>query len=281
MIFAIQEDALTQLAVLTIMSSIIPLTQYLILLKVKLSHPSIADDGKSTLQTLENTKTNFKKMTTSLLTNAPPKHHQAIIKWLSIQEINANNYSQDDRNKCMGSKDAAELSKVDGRSAFIVPFDSKTLIAASQSDAQDQKSSGKSTKPFETHMMKIINHHVRMVSTVARLEQLNLGMKVGQETALKEKRLPWTGVVTALRNIGDKPSLPSALNYSVVRGLKDKKDWNYAEMGTRLDPQTLSEKPWPQIRQNANSYIDSFLKDVFFHWFNIWFFLVMIKVAFA
>jgi hypothetical protein len=96
---------------------------------------------------------------------------------------------------------------------------------------------------------------------------------------MKEKRLPWTGVVSTLKSIGDKPSLPAALNFSVVRGLKDS-EWNYAEMGTRMDPQTLSEKPWPQIRDRANSYLNSFLMDVFFHWMNVWLLLVMLKIVF-
>jgi hypothetical protein len=273
--FAITEDALLQLAYLTALSAILPTVQFIALSKLKLSHPSISDDGKSTLQTLENTEANFKEMTKSLLSNAPPKHHAAIIKWLSIKEINANNYSQDDRNKCLGIKNDIELSSVDGRSAFIVPFNSKMFIKEAQAEVENSKSA----KPFETHMMKIINHHVRVVSAVARLEQLNFGMKLSKETTMKEKRLPWSGVVSTLKSIDDKPSLPSAINFSVVRALKDS-EWNYAEMGTRMDPQTLSEKPWPQIRDRANSYINSFLMDVFFHWINIWLLLVMLKIVF-
>ena len=98
---------------------------------------------------------------------------------------------------------------------------------------------------------------------------------------MRKKRLPWRGVVDVLRTIEDKARLPSALNYSVVRALKDKKDWNYAEMGTRLDPQTLSEKPWPQIRDQANSYMNSFLVDVLLYWFQIWFSLVLAQIIFS
>ena len=106
-------------------------------------------------------------------------------------------------------------------------------------------------------------------------------MVTSEETELRKKRLQWRGVVDVLRTIDDKPRFPSALNFSVVRALKDKENWNYAEMGTRLDPQTLSEKPWPQLWSQANYYMNSFLVDVFLYWFQIWFSLVLAQILFS
>jgi hypothetical protein len=109
-------------------------------------------------------------------------------------------------------------------------------------------------------------------------------MVTSEENELRKKCLPWRGgVVDVLRTIDDKPRFPSALNFSVVRALKDKENWNYSEMGTRLDPQTLSDKPWPQIRYTyqANSYMNSFLVDVLLHWFKIWFSLVLAQILFS
>ena len=264
-------DVRRQTIVLTLLCVMFFVAQLVIILAVKLFHPSIVNDRQNTTQTLADTEREFKKMANVLLHEKNKKHHESIRKWLSITTLNANNYSQDERNS-----NAPVLDKnVDGRSAIIMTFDSQALIPS-----EDVIRQGGSKVPpsYQTPMMKIINYHVFIISVAGILEQLNIGMQMSEGTEMRKKRLPWRGVVDVLRTIEDKARLPSALNYSVVRALKDKKDWNYAEMGTRLDPQTLSEKPWPQIRDQANSYMNSFLVDVFLHWFKIWFSLVLIKV---
>jgi hypothetical protein len=210
-------------------------------------------------------------MANSVFMEKNKKHHESIRKWLSITTLNANNYSQDERNS-----NATVLDEnVDGRSAIIMTFDSQALIPS-----EDVIRQGGSKVPpsYQTPMMKIINHQLRIIFVVGILKQLNIGMSMSEGTELRKNRLPWRGVVDALRTIDDKPTFPSALNDSVLRALKDTENWTYAEMGTRLDPQTLSEKPWPQLRSQANSYMNSFLVDVFLHWFKIWFSLVLIKV---
>ena len=271
--FGLAPDVPRQAMTLALLCAVIPVLQLIILSVVKFFHPSIVNDGQNTLQSLAHTKNEFQNMAKSVLTGRNKKHHESIRKWLSITTLNANNYSQDERNS-----NAPVLDKnVDGRSAIIMTFDSQALIPS-----EDVIKQGGGRMPTssvsETPMMRMINYHVYVMGWTDRLEQLNVGLKLSHMTELRKKRLPWRGVVDVLRTIEDKARLPSALNYSVVRALKDRKDWNYAEMGTRLDPQTLSEKPWPQIRDQANSYMNSFLVDVFLHWFKIWFSLVLIKV---
>ena len=269
--FGLAPDVPRQAMTLALLCAVIPVLQVIILSVVKFFHPSIVNDGQNTLQSLAHTKNEFQNMAKSILTEKNKKHHESIRKWLSITTLNANNYSQDERNS-----NAPVLDKnVDGRSAIIMTFDTQALIPSEDAIRQG----GSKVPPsYQTPMMKIINYHVFIISVAGILEQLNIGMQMSEGTEMRKKRLPWRGVVDVLRTIEDKARLPSALNYSVVRALKDKKDWNYAEMGTRLDPQTLSEKPWPQIRDQANSYMNSFLVDVFLHWFKIWFSLVLIKV---
>jgi hypothetical protein len=262
-------DVRRQTIVLTLLCVMVFVAQLVIILALKLFHPSIVNDRQNTTQTLAHTKREFKKMANVLLHEKNKKHHESIRKWLKITTLNANNYSQDERNSIAPALD----ENVDGRSAFIMTFDSQALLPP-----QDASISRRVGKMYQTPMMKIINYQVFIISVVGILKQLNLGMSMSEETELRKKGLAFRGVVDVLRTIVDKPRFPSALNFSVVRALKDKENWNYAEMGTRLDPQTLSEKPWPQIRDQANSYMNSFLVDVFLHWFKIWFSLVLIKV---
>ena len=269
-------DVLRQAIILTLLCAVFPALQFIILSVVKFFHPSIVDDGQNTLQTLAHTKVEFQKMANSVFMEKNKKHHESIRKWLSITTLNANNYSQDERN----SNTPALDKNVDGRSAIIMTFDSQALIPS-----EDVIKQGGGRMPTssvsETPMMRMINYHVYVMGWMDRLEQLNVGLKLSHMTELRKKRLPWRGVVDVLRTIDDEPRFPSALNYSLVRALKDRKDWNYAEMGTRLDPQTLSEKPWPQIRLQANSYMNSFLVDVLLYWFQIWFSLVLAQIIFS
>jgi len=267
-------DVRRQTIVLTLLCVMVFVAQLVIILALKLFHPSIVNDRQNTTQTLAHTEREFKKMANVLLHEKNKKHHESIRKWLKITKLNANNYSQDERNSNAPALD----ENVDGRSAFIMTFDSQALIPS-----EDVIRQGGSRVPpsYQTPMMKIINYQVRIIFVVGKLKQLNLGMSMSEETELRKKGLAWRGVVDVLGTIVDKPRFPSALDFSVVRALKDKKDWNYAEMGTRLDPQTLSEKPWPGIRLQANSYMNSFLVDAFLYWFQIWFSLVLAQIIFS
>jgi hypothetical protein len=250
----------------------VPVAQLIIILAVQLFHPSIVNDRQSTTHTLANTEREFKKMADCfLLDEKDKKHHESIRDWLKITKLNANNYSEVERK---ANNPVKEI--VDGRSVILISFNSEALLPP-----QDASISRRVGKMYQTPMMKIINYQVFIISVVGILKQLNLGMSMSEETELRKKGLAFRGVVDVLRTIVDKPRFPSALNFSVVRALKDKENWNYAEMGTRLDPQTLSEKPWPQLRLQANSYMNSFLVDVLLHWFQIWFSLVLAQIVFS
>jgi hypothetical protein len=304
----LEPEGQRQAIMLTVLCTIFPIVQLFILLVVMGCHPTIDNDQGDTVQNLEATKEEFKKMVKCVFLNCPNKHHESIENWLSITTLNANNYSQQQRannaiddTESQDTTDSPEQSqnnpvpnrakndtesqntdsppaqsqnkeqKIDGRKVFLMKFDSETLIAEGRGETNPPS--------YLTPMMKIINYHVKIMYWTGILEQVNIGMEMSEETKLRKKRLPWRGAVDILRTIDDKPRFPSALNYSVVRALKDKTDWDYADKGTRLDPQTLSEKPWLQISQKANSFMRSFLIDVFLHWFTkVWFPLVLIKI---
>jgi len=262
-------DVRRQTIVLTLLCVMYFVAQLIIILAVKLFHPSIVNDRQNTTHTLADTEREFKKMADCvLLDEKNKKHHESIRDWLKITTLNANNYSEVERNANNPRKEI-----VGGRSVILIDFNSEALLPP-----QDASMVG---KMYETPMMKIINYQVFIIWVVGKLKQLNFGMSMSEETELRKKGLAFRGVVDVLGTIVDKPRFPSALNFSVVRALKDKKDWNYAEMGTPLDPQTLSEKPWPQLRLQANSYMNSFLVDVFLYWFQIWFSLVLAQILFS
>jgi hypothetical protein len=249
----------------------VPVAQLIIILAVQLFHPSIVNDRQSTTHTLANTEREFKKMADCfLLDEKDKKHHESIRDWLKITKLNANNYSEVERK---ANNPVKEI--VDGRSVILISFNSEALLPP-----QDASISRRVGKMYQTPMMKIINYQVFIIWVVGILKQLNIGMSMSEGTELRKNRLPWRGVVDVLRTIDDKPTFPSALKFGAVRALKDK-DWNYAEMGTRLDPQTLSEKPWPGIRLQANSYMNYFLVDLFFNWFQIWYTLVLAQIVFS
>jgi len=138
----------------------------------------------------------------------------------------------------------------------------------------------KSKKVNQTPMMKVIDYHVRIVAKTGRLKQLNLGLDISDETELRKERLPFRGVVDILRTVDDTPRFPSALNYSVVRALKDENGWSRQKDGAPLNPIILSEKPWIQCKEGAYSYLLSFTVDLFMHWFKIWSTLVLVGIIF-
>ena len=199
-------DVRRQTIVLTLLCVMYFVAQLIIILAVKLFHPSIVNDRQNTLQTLADTEREFKKMANVLLNEKNKKHHESIRKWLSITTLNANNYSQDERN----SNTPALDKNVDGRSAIIMTFDSQALIPSE--DVIKQGGGRMPTSSFsETPMMRMINYHVYVMGWTDRLEQLNVGLKLSHMTELRKKRLPWRRVVDVLRTIDDKPRFPSGL----------------------------------------------------------------------
>jgi len=55
----------------------------------------------------------------------------------------------------------------------------------------------------QTAMMKVIDHHVKIISFTKRLQQLNLVLEISDETKLRKARLPFRGVVHILRTVED------------------------------------------------------------------------------
>ena len=140
---------------------------------------------------------------------------------------------------------------------------------------EDKKQNGDQDFMVETPMMTIINHHVTIDWWVSRLLQMNYGLKLSKETVLSANRMPWRGVTHQLRLASSTVTLPKALTFSAVRQLAVDDEWDKAKFGNRLDVGHLIVKPWVGIERDADSYLDSFLLDVWMHWFQVWFWLVI------
>ena len=203
-----------------------------------------------------------------------------------------------------GSAEARELQDSGGRDANIISIDTSIWIQQAFAKARKESTEGdveagdkydvkdiqvfldeKGFKKYQTPMMEIIDHHVKIIAVTSRLKQFNIQMTLSEETLLREKRLPFRRVVETLRTVDDTPRFPYALSYSVVRALKDKdKDkekWIFAEHGLRLDPIILSEKPWPNLKDKVRSYLISFNIDVTMYWLKAWITLVFLKILFS
>lgn len=284
-VIGINEDVWVQTLLLSALCCVLPLVQFVVIAYVKMRHPSIqGEENERTNHTVDYMKREYKKLVKRVLGTKNKHLHSSIKKWLHIQKVVATNFSSEERQKLrkLNQKESAvdEETLVDKetllaeRKVIEIDFDSTAWME----EAIDEMKGNESASIPLTPMMKIINYHVGIIWWTGRLEQLNFGMTLSKETELRNNRLSWRGVVQVLRTIDDTPKLPKSINYSVVRELKDSKDWDYAKMGTMLTPQNLSIKPWPQIQNQAYSYLNSFLFDVTMHWFQIWYTLVFIKI---
>ena len=228
--------------------------------KLKKDHPTIPNG--ECVHTLKETRAGFKKMARSLLVHEYPTDHKHNVKfkeWLDIKTINANNYCDDDKVDC-------DTEEKDGRCIETVEFNVTALMSEVVEDSENQN--GQQDQDAAAHvtpMMEIINYHLLIIFTASRLEQ-NFGMKISEFTQLKRDRLHWRGAIDFIRTLEERPTFPSVLKHALVRDLKTT-EWDYAGKGTRLDPQTLSEKPWPGLESTACAYIDSVIEDIWRHWF--------------
>jgi hypothetical protein len=401
-----ESDNHIQVVYLSILCFMIPFVQTCILLIVKDGYPKIREGNQETVQTLEYTRANYRELYEHCFAFFPDRDHVALRDWLSIKEINANKYSDNDKKSCLRSEFDKEETTLefddwyarniesyrrprDGMNVLMLPFnpnveeggndndaaeggnDNDAAEGANDNDAAEGSNDNDHTEttplinitsdrdvenqvggtanndppqndndaesiwkclckcgrkhiesflccpcryifgfviticccPFtclkwyfrtfccfndadapgeehyKTPMMATINYQVKIYSIVSGIKQWNIGLKVSEATQLKGESLSWIGVVQTLRKINRrKPELPNVLTYSVVRALKTQ-EWDYATKGTRLDPQTLCEKPWPQIKDGAFAYIDSFLLDVWFYWGKVWMLLVVVKLV--
>jgi len=264
---------------------------------------------------------NFEGLMISILLGVSPHHHKKLFTdWLLVEEVNVNNYEDkytigattETRNEV-----SVDVNKVNTET-WICKFLNNYLKKTE--DVNDNNSSdpvlpvtnsttGRLTQPREinsvkditgddleklvkyfqknpkervdqTPMMKVIDHHVKIVAWVNRLKQLNIQFESSDETLLREKRLPFRRVVECLRDVDDVPRLPKALGYVVIRELKVK-EWSRENDGTPLNPIILSERPWGLLKQQASSYVISFMKDLWLHWAKLWIIFVLFEIILA
>lgn len=130
-------------------------------------------------------------------------------------------------------------------------------------------------------MMVVINYHVKIMSTIALIRQINPGMQISNRTDPHKKgSMEWRGVVDEIQKLESGLELPEALRYSVIRKLKDNyvENWDHSERGTELTPHTIILDPWGPLEKNACSFIDSFLWDIWIYWIQVLFGTVIIGI---
>lgn len=256
-------------------------------------------------------------------------HKKLFTDWLLVEEVNVNNYEDKDttgattetRNEV--SVDVNKLNTETWICKFLNNYLKKT------EDVNDNNSSdpvlpvtnsttGRLTQPREinsvkditgddleklvkyfqknpkervdqTPMMKVIDYHVKVVTWVYRLKQLNFQFDFEKctESKMREERLPFRRVVKELRTVDEKPQLPKALGNSVIRELKkkagnpEKVEWSRQNDGTPLNPIILSEQPWLNLEQAVKYYLFSFMNDLALHWVKLWVIFVLFEIVFA
>lgn len=295
-----------------------PFLQSCILLFYCYRHPQVFD-GPQFLESKEDvngkvvkgTEENFKGLMKSILKGVAPHHHKKLFTWLLVEEVNVNNY--EDKYTIEATTKVRNGVSVDVREVntetWICEFlnehleKMKSEVTNNTTGLTDDSPSGNLQKaedietehlkklanhfqknPKErvdqTPMMKVIDHHVKIVAWVNRLKQLNIQFESSDETLLREKRLPFRRVVECLRDVDDVPRLPKALGYVVIRELKVK-EWSRENDGTPLNPIILSERPWGLLKQQASSYVISFMKDLWLHWAKLWIIFVLFGIILA
>jgi hypothetical protein len=305
----------TKIATLTILTFALPVLQSIVCCVLMILHPRIPEYTDGTKHTLKYVGDNFKNMAKYLLSEHgfKPKNPERIRTWLSsVTEINANQYSEASkaalRAHYVGTR-RDKMEEVDGRMSLMLAFDpcnpptapnetaatadqtaDQEQTAAEQNDQEDVQSwipngpvtleDTPSKSERLTLMMKIINCHIQNDGWIAFMQQINLGMAISPRTKKKKNTMSFRGVIDILQQQSE-PTFPQALQFSIVLSLKDI-PWNYQEMGTRLSPIDLANKPWPSLKTDANKYIRSFLLDVWLHWISIfWIGVVLLGVIFA
>jgi len=310
--FGLDEQTLRQGLFLTLLCFVIPILQILIVF-FKCRYPKI-EKGASA-QKFEDTKKNFICLVHSILANTKKQHHDTMLtNWLVVKKINVSNYEDEDRNKFRKEFDqfsTQEMQENAGRDAIMISIDTTKWVkeALNEMNISNEREINDTIKvdygaieikkklaainfdkvsqyrKVRTPMMEILDYHVKIIANTNIIEQFNIGMSLSDETKLRKQSLPFRRVVETIRTVGDEPRLPAALEYSVVRALKDKdKDdpkWIFSIDGLRINPMILSEKPWPNLSDKASSYLTSFYIDVSLYWLKAWISLVFLKVIFS
>jgi len=232
----------------------------------------------------EETKDKYKKMCEML------KQHFTIDKdwdhvqdWLKITEVNVNQYQLEDQ------IEVVDKERADGRASKMrqcTPDDFDNILQ----EVNDQDNTkgmwqvdiiptAKTTGNC-TNMMKIINHHIRMMNIVEIFKQVNVGMTVSPKTDPNRKgSMEWRGVIDEVTKLEPGLKFPEALRYNQIRTLsKDvDEDWIHKEKGTEMKPHTLLLDPWGPLETNANGYIKCFICDVWIYFTQLYFVSVVFK----
>merc|ERR1712038_1406453 len=199
-----------------------------------------------------------------------------------VQDLNINSYAKSHTpDNGTGLPEVTYEEAEDGRKVEKTKLELNPDAFLSCEDDNDAAAASQIKNTTETPMMAVINHHIKIIIWISKLKHFNFRMETSEATELRKSRLTWRRVIETLRTIDEAPRIPKSLHYSVVREIKDQKDWSYETDGLRLKPELLAEKPWPKLENEITIYMKSFLTDIFMHWFQIWFSLVVVKFVFV
>ena len=290
---SIDTPFLVQTGILTIFCAIMPLFQTILIIRNKLRHPNCQRTRGETRteHTLDYLKENYILLVRGALPKSKDhKHYDNIFEWLHITEMNTNNFKPQDRitlheqmqkapateSTPLNLSEHASYNEHDGDHTHTLQKVDVEKLGWLQ-DALDSKEKHPKDKDFvvQTPMMKVINHHLEMMKLTASIEHINFKMTLSKETQLKENQLPWKGTTDRLRKLS--AVLPKAATNSAVRKMKGDMEWDKETMGNNLIPFNLIIKPWPSIQTQASSYLNSVMFDVWMHWFQIWYSLVVLN----
>jgi len=283
----IPRKSIVEVLFLTIVCFSIVLIQAILFLFLWIKHPRsyILNSEGVVEQDLEFTTRNYKQLVDISLAKAPAKHYHAIKKWLVVQDLNINNYAKShtpDSGTGLVVLEVTDEEAEDGRKVQKTKLQLNQMRALlSCGDYIDAAAASQIKNTTETPMMAVINHHITIINWISKLKHFNFRMETSEATELRKSRLTWRRVIETLRTIDEAPRIPKSLHYSVVREIKDQKNWTYETDGLKLKPELLAEKPWPGLENEITIYMKSFFSDILIHWFQIWFSLVVVKFVFV
>jgi len=298
-----------RLTILCFLISVVEIT----LLAFKYVNPRINKENSS--QSFDTTKKNFICLVRSTFATAKEQHRRDLLLYFEVYEINTNNYSDEEREKFRNGEIATNVREFDktdteaidtnqnksqdsmrelgkiaidtrpwinealnrgGKTGYSKEFKNEQTPMITKEQSRDLKE----FKNEQTPMMEFINHLIKVHAIATLVQQFHIGLTLSEETTLRKERLPFSRTVQTLRTLDLKPRFPAALQYSVVRAMKDK-DSDYAKDRPQLNPIILSEMPWPELNAMTNQYLFSLSVDIMLYWLSVWIYSVLLKLILA